>query len=75
MRAMLESDHGLRIQRLRVRLAMKRVDPAGAAMCWSKVHVRRRYKVYAANALWHIDTHHSLVRWRLVIAGGIDGFS
>ena len=31
--------------------------------------------MYGANALWHIDTHHSLVRWRLVIAGGIDGYS
>ena len=75
MRAMLESDHGLRIQRLRVRLAMRRVDPAGAAIRWSEVHARKRYNVYGANALWHIDTHHSLVLWRLVITGGIDGFS
>ena len=75
MRAMLESDHGLRIQRCRVRMAMRRVDPAGASIRWSEVHVRRRYNVYGANALWHIDTHHSLVRWRLVIAGGIDGYS
>ena len=71
MRAMLEADHGLRIQRCRVRMAMRRVDPAGAAIRWSEVHVRRRYNVYGANALWH----HSLVRWRLVVAGGIDGYS
>ena len=64
MRAMLEADHGLRIQRCRVRMAMRRVDPAGAAIRWSEAHVRRRYNVYGANALWHIDTHHSLVRWR-----------
>ena len=75
MRAMLEADHGLRIQRCRVRMAMRRVDPAGAAIRWSGIHVRRRYNVYGANALWHIDTHHSLVRWRLVVAGGIDGYS
>ena len=74
MRAMLEADHGLRIQRCRVRMAMRRVDPAGAAIRWSEVHVRRRYNVYGANALWHIDTHHSLVRWRLVVAGGIDDY-
>lgn len=48
---------------------MRRVDLAGAAIRWSEVHVRRRYNVYDANALWHIDTHHSLVRW------GIDSFS
>ena len=75
MRAMLEADHNVRIQRHRVRMAMRRVDPAGAAIRWSEVHVRRRYNVYGANALWHIDTHHSLIRWRLVIAGGIDGYS
>ena len=57
MREMLEADHGLRIQRCRVRMAMRRVDPAGAAIRWSEVHVRRRYNVYGANALWHIDTH------------------
>ena len=27
------------------------------------------------NALWHIDGYHKLIRWRLVIHGGIDGFS
>ena len=27
------------------------------------------------NALWHIDGCHKLIRWCLVIHGGIDGFS
>ena len=27
------------------------------------------------NALWHIDGYHKLIRWRLVIHGGIDGYS
>lgn len=25
--------------------------------------------------MWHIDTNHKLIRWHLVIVGGIDGFS
>ena len=29
----------------------------------------------APNSLWHVDGHHKLVRWRIVIHGGIDGFS
>ena len=29
----------------------------------------------APNALWHIDGYHKLIRWRLVIHGGIDGYS
>ena len=27
------------------------------------------------NSLWHLDGYHKLIRWRLVIHGGIDGFS
>lgn len=27
------------------------------------------------NSLWHIDGYHKLIRWRLIIHGGIDGFS
>ena len=27
------------------------------------------------NKLWHIDANHKLIRWKLVIHGGIDGFS
>lgn len=36
---------------------------------------RRVYNVVAPNHLWHIDTIHKLIRWHLVIAGRIDGFS
>jgi len=27
------------------------------------------------NSLWHVDGHHKLVRWKIVIHRGIDGFS
>ena len=36
---------------------------------------RRVYRVPAPNCLWHIDGLHCLIRWRVVIHGGIDGFS
>ena len=36
---------------------------------------RRTYSVPGPNALWHVDGNHKLIRWRLVIHGGIDGFS
>ena len=36
---------------------------------------RREYSVPAPNCLWHIDGLHCLIRWRIVIHGGIDGFS
>ena len=36
---------------------------------------RRTYNVQGPNHLWQIDTNHKLVRWHLVVIGGIDGFS
>lgn len=36
---------------------------------------RRVYNVEGVNHLWHIDTHHKLIRWNFIIVGGIDGFS
>ena len=36
---------------------------------------RRVYSVPWINALWHIDGHHKLIPWKIVIHGGVDGFS
>ena len=36
---------------------------------------RRGYSVPGPDALWHLDGNHKLIRWHLVIHGGIDGFS
>ena len=35
----------------------------------------RVYSVLASNCLWHIDGLHCLIRWRIVIHRGIDGYS
>ncbi|KAI5448857.1 hypothetical protein NCC49_006065 [Naganishia albida] len=36
---------------------------------------RREYFVPFINALWHIDGHHKLIRWKFVTHAGIDGKS
>ena len=36
---------------------------------------RRVYNVPSPNYLWHIDVLHCLIRWKIVIHGGSDGFS
>nr|XP_058962207.1 uncharacterized protein LOC131789152 [Pocillopora verrucosa] len=36
---------------------------------------RRQYSVPWPNSLWHLDGHHSLIRWGFVIHGCMDGFS
>ncbi|XP_036417029.1 uncharacterized protein LOC118800955 [Colossoma macropomum] len=56
---------------------MRREDPEGSEMRALQLHTvrRRRYSVPAPNSLWHIDGNHKLIRWRIVVHGGIDGFS
>ena len=66
---------GLRVQRSRVRQSMARLDPENAALRWGAVVTRRTYLVPWPNSLWHLDGHHSLIRWGLVVHGCIDGFS
>eukprot|EP00111_Clytia_hemisphaerica_P006153 TCONS_00017811-protein len=65
----------LRIQRDRVAKILAEVDPIGATMRWTQVIPRRVYKVPTPNSLWHIDTHHKLIRWNFVTNGCVDGFS
>ena len=66
---------GYLVQRDRVRAAINRVDPENTALRWAVVITRRVYSVPWPNSLWHIDGHHSLIRWGFVIHGCIDGFS
>ncbi|XP_062521587.1 uncharacterized protein LOC134196467 isoform X3 [Corticium candelabrum] len=66
---------GLKVQRRRLRESLHRTDPVGVAIRRHLAIMRRKYRVPRPNALWHIDGNHKLIRWRLVIHGGIDGFS
>ncbi|KAF8198607.1 hypothetical protein BJ912DRAFT_845473, partial [Pholiota molesta] len=34
-----------------------------------------RYNVACPNALWHINGHHKLILWGIVIHGCVDGYS
>ncbi|KAF5309236.1 hypothetical protein D9619_012711 [Psilocybe cf. subviscida] len=36
---------------------------------------RQKYRVPRPNALWHIDGHHKLIHWGIVIHGIADGYS
>jgi hypothetical protein len=69
--------NGLRIQRQRVRLSIRHVDQLGQTL-WQqkckKTH-RRPYHVSRPNALWHLDGHHKLIMWGIVIHGCVDGYS
>ena len=66
---------GVRITRARLRASIHRVDPHGVAERSRTAIKRRVYSVPHANYIWHIDSHHKLIRWRMVIHGAIDGYS
>ena len=66
---------GLRVQKRRITEALLRVDPVNSRIRWAALVHRRKYNVPGPNSLWHIDGHHSLVRWGFVLHGGIDGYS
>ena len=67
--------NGVRIQRHRVRDSMMRVDPDGVQSRLRSTVARRSYSVAMPNSMWHIDGYHKLIRWRIIIHGGIDGYS
>ena len=74
IQSMLKAD-GIILQRERVREALHRVDPSGIEGRLQRALHRRHYSVPSPNSLWHIDGYHKLIRWRLVVHGGIDGYS
>lgn len=66
---------GYNVQRERVRCSIRRVDPVGVELRARSVLHRRRYQVDSPNSMWHLDGYHKLIRWNIVVHGGIDGFS
>ncbi|KAK7881420.1 hypothetical protein WMY93_029829 [Mugilogobius chulae] len=68
---------GVRVQWERVRASMHRVDTVGVMTRLNQLGciVRRTYTVPGPGHLMHIDTNHKLIRYNIVIFGGINGFS
>ena len=66
---------GLYIQRRRVRNCLRTLDPVGTVLRWRSTIYRRKYNVPTPNALWHIDSNHKLIRWRLITHVCVDGYS
>lgn len=56
------STRGIRVQQMRLRLAMQRTDPDGVVLRWLNTIHRRTYQVTSPLALWHIDGNHKLIR-------------
>jgi hypothetical protein len=65
---------GLRVQRSRIIASLSRVDDVAKVVLRNKTIKRREYKSARPNALWHLDGHHKLGLWGIVIHGITDGF-
>ncbi len=63
------------VTRQKVHNSLTRVSPHFVQNRRSSTISRRIYSVPSSNALWHIDGLHCLIRWKIVIHGGIDGYS
>lgn len=74
LRSMLQAQ-GVCVPRQRLHDSIHRVDPEQCSSRWKQEIKRRTYCVPGPNSLWHIDSNHSLIRWRIVIHGCIDGYS
>ena len=66
---------GIIVQRARIRASIHRVDPVNTALRRSVTVRKCIYHVNGPNCVWHVDTNHKLIRWRIVVRGGIDGYS
>lgn len=66
--------HGIHVQRARIRSSMQHINPLGRLVRYRAVIKRRVYESPRSNYVWHIDGHHKLIRWGVVIHGMIDGF-
>ena len=65
---------GIRVQRSRIVASLGRVDDVAKVVVRNKTIKRREYKSARPNALWHMDGHHKLGPWGVVIHGVIDGY-
>jgi len=66
---------GLHIQRDKIRQSLRRIDGEGIAARRLTTIKRRKYSVPSPNFLWHIDGTHKLVKWKMVVHMGVDGYS
>ncbi|KAJ6497289.1 hypothetical protein C8R45DRAFT_768982, partial [Mycena sanguinolenta] len=61
------------VQRRRLVHSLRRVDNLGLMLRRRGIAKRRVNHVKRPNALWHLDGHHKMIRWGIVVHGFVDG--
>ncbi len=69
------SHSGYKVPRMQLRECIRRVDPEGVEERSRKKIKRAVYHSDGPHHVWHIDGNHKLIKWGIVIHGGIDGCS
>lgn len=67
-------DKGHLVQRERVKNSLKRLNAVGVQIRRRNAIVRKVYESLGPNLVWHMDGHHKLILWGIVIHGMIDGY-
>ena len=71
--------HSLCLQQHHILDSIDCIDRLGQGMQAIQQHIGKKehmqYHVPRPNALWHIDGHHKLIKWGIVIHGVADGYS
>ncbi|THH10278.1 hypothetical protein EW145_g1447 [Phellinidium pouzarii] len=68
------TEQGVKVQWDRARLALRWIDAVDQALRQHRQIERIPYYVQGPNRLWHMDGHHKLIHWGIVIHGITDGF-
>lgn len=55
------------LQRTRCAELLAEIDRVGTVIRWSQAVHRRQYSVPTPNSLWHLDSHHGLIRYMIFI--------
>jgi len=66
--------HGICVQHHWVVQSLRQVDWLGQVLQDRWIKRWQKYYVKRPNALWHMDGHHKLIWWGIIIHGFIDGF-
>ncbi|KAF9494030.1 hypothetical protein BDN71DRAFT_1393992, partial [Pleurotus eryngii] len=65
----------LQIQKTHISEALQWASGLGQKVKQQTVIKCHAYEISCPNALWHIDGHHKLIYWGIVIFGVVDGYS
>ncbi|KAK7037412.1 hypothetical protein VNI00_011162 [Paramarasmius palmivorus] len=71
----IRGTHRLKVPRYRIFQSLKRLSRVSKILRTTKTINRRKYEVKRPNSLWHVDGHHKLILWGIVIHGMVDGYS